>query len=96
MRALKWWDHLFALTQEDLTAHLDQSQPGAFAGIGADIAEMAQTTENVIDRIARSTENVRATALTLNETSTSLEDASVENRQLIAHTPPVTSARGLP
>ncbi|MFK7855880.1 MAG: ammonium transporter [Granulosicoccus sp.] len=72
-----------ALTAGDLTARLSELQPGAFASIGEDIAEMAHTTESVIDRIARSANNVQETAASLTHTSTDLSNASTENRDLI-------------
>ena len=72
-----------ALTAGDLRARLDGDLPGAFASIGEDIAEMAQTTENVIERIANSASNVQTTAVSLTDTSTSLTAASSENRALI-------------
>ena len=72
-----------ALTAGDLKARLDAQLPGAFSSIGVDIAEMAQTTESVIERIASSSNNVQETALALTDTSVSLADASSENRALI-------------
>ena len=72
-----------ALTAGDLSARLSDDQPGAFASIGVDIAEMAQTTESVIERIARSARNVQSTATSLTDTSAGLADASAENRILI-------------